>query len=222
MKYFSPAEDHALCRAYVKITTDPQLGTGQKATQFWGNVKTVFVDLLVRVDDDNVERDQEALMHRFKRNIQKHVNWYNHYFRRVRKENSSGTSYSDMCDLAAENFKVARGKTFLFLDCVPILQQLPKFDPMCEEIDEIVIDDDDDAECVVPEEEKKAAVVNLIGAPKWSSEDANQRASYDRYPYGTIGRRDIGYTTTRIKGIPTNNSTEKKRSSWNQTETELE
>jgi hypothetical protein len=57
---------------------------------------------------------------------------------------------------------------------------------------------------------------------KWSSEDANQRASYDRYPYGTINQRDIGYTTTRIKGIPTNNSTEKKGSSWNQTETELE
>jgi hypothetical protein len=104
MKHFSPAEDQALCRAYVNVTTDPQLGTGQKATQFWGNVKTVFDDLLVRVDDDNVERDQEARMHRFKRNIKKHVYWYNHYFRRVRKENLSGTLYSDMCDLAAENF----------------------------------------------------------------------------------------------------------------------
>jgi hypothetical protein len=41
---------------------------------------------------------------------------------------------------------------------------------------------------------------------KWSGEDANQRASYDSYPYGTKGRRDKGYTTTRIKGIPTNNS----------------
>jgi hypothetical protein len=62
MKNFSPAEDQALCRAYVNVTTDPRLGTGPKATQFWGNVKTVFDDLLVRVDDDNVERDQEAVI----------------------------------------------------------------------------------------------------------------------------------------------------------------
>lgn len=110
-------------------------------------------------------------MHRFKRYIQKHVNWYNQHFRRVKNEKLSGTSYSDLCDIAAENFKVAQGKAFLFLDCVPILQQLPKFDPMCKEIDEIVIDDDDvagGADDAVQEDEKKAVAVNLIGAPMGS------------------------------------------------------
>jgi hypothetical protein len=44
------------------VTSDPQLGTDQKARQFWGNVKAVFEDLLARVDDNVVERGQMALM----------------------------------------------------------------------------------------------------------------------------------------------------------------
>jgi hypothetical protein len=75
MNNISPAEDHALCKAYVNVNSDTLLGTGQKAMQFAGKVKTVFENLLSCVDDDVEERDQEAMMHRFKRNIQKHVNW---------------------------------------------------------------------------------------------------------------------------------------------------
>jgi hypothetical protein len=91
----------ALCKAYVNVASDPQVGTGQKAMQFWVNVKAVFEDLLVNVDDDFVERDQKALMHCFKHNIQNYVNWYNHHFSPAGKDNLSLSSFSDMCDHAA-------------------------------------------------------------------------------------------------------------------------
>jgi type IV secretory pathway VirB10-like protein len=73
-----------------------------------------------------------------------------------------------MLQMSAEIFKITHGKLFLFLDCLPILQQMPKFDPMCEKIEEIVIDDvDGDDDDVVPRD-KKPAAVNVIGAPMGS------------------------------------------------------
>jgi hypothetical protein len=61
MKNFSPSEDQALCKAYVNVTSDSQLGTGQKAMQFWYKVKAAFEDLLVHVDDDIVESSKMAV-----------------------------------------------------------------------------------------------------------------------------------------------------------------
>jgi hypothetical protein len=48
---------------------------GQKARQFWAKVGPFLRICLFNVDDDYVERDQKALMHRFKRKIQKHVSF---------------------------------------------------------------------------------------------------------------------------------------------------
>jgi len=171
-KNFTTHEDVLLCKAYVNISTNPVAGTGKKAKDFWKSIKETF-DALMKAEppEDNegiVERDQEALMNRFKRHIQKKMNVFNKYFKQVKQEGPSGTPYDEYIDLAMEKYLEEEGRPFPFKECVPILHQMPKFDPMVE-VEEIVIDDDDedddDGDPSTPNSDKKPAAVNSIGAP---------------------------------------------------------
>ena len=170
LRNFSKTEDVLLCKAFVNVSTNPVSGTGQKAKHFWGSIKDVFDALYisenVQETDGKVYRDQDALMNRFKRHIQKKVNVFNKYFKIVKQEGPSGTPYTEYIRLAMEKYLEEEGRPFLFEDCVPILHQMPKFDPMIE-VEEIEIDDDD-AEEEADESSsgnKKPAAVNKIGAP---------------------------------------------------------
>jgi hypothetical protein len=171
-KNFTTHEDVLLCKAYVNISTNPVAGTGKKAKDFWKGIKEKF-DELCKAEpppetEGTPERDQEALMNRFKRHIQKKMNVFNRYFKQVKQEAPSGTPYEEHIELAMERYLEEEGRPFPFKECVAILHQMPKFDPMFE-VEEIEIDDDDeeedDEDPSTPNSDKKPAAVNSIGAP---------------------------------------------------------
>jgi hypothetical protein len=171
-KNFTTHEDVLLSKAYVNISTNPVAGTGKKSKDFWKSIKEAF-DALMKAEppeenEATTERDQEALMNRFKRHIQKKTNVFNKYFKQVKQEGPSGTPYDEFIDLAMEKYLEGEGRPFPFKECVPILHQMPKFDPMVE-VEEIEIDDDEeddeDGDPSTPNSDKKPAAVNSIGAP---------------------------------------------------------
>jgi hypothetical protein len=72
-----------------------------------------------------------------------------------------------MLQIAAERFQTYEKKPFLFMECMPILQQMPKFDPMSA-MEEIVTDSDDN-NAAVQDGEKKLPAINVIGEPMGSN-----------------------------------------------------
>lgn len=161
-----------MCKAYVSASTNPLTGTGQKASEFWRQIKEKFDELYVsegvQEEGGREMRDQEALGNRFKRHIQRKVNIFNKYYKQVKQEGPSGTPESEKIALACERHLNEEGRPFLFKECVPILSVMPKFDPMAdyndsddeEEVIEIVDDDTS-----VTGGAAKPAAINTVGAP---------------------------------------------------------
>lgn len=160
-KNFSEKEDTFLCKAYVNISTDARVGNNQKATVFWQKVKAKFDEQLELAGIDGVERDVKSLTTRYKRHIMPAVGKFNQYLRLVKSKKPSGTPEGEYMDLAMEMFREMEKKDFSFKMCVPILQDLVKFEtiPSCD-IDEYLSSDDDE---IV--ESPPVAAVNYIAAP---------------------------------------------------------
>ena len=72
-------------------------------------------------------RDEMALYNRFKRHISKDVMLYCGYLARIQAKNKSGVSEADVELEALQLFVSTKGKSFRFLECVPILKQMPKY-----------------------------------------------------------------------------------------------
>jgi hypothetical protein len=109
------------------------------------------------------QRDPGSLMNRFQRQIQKNLNVFNKYYRRVKQEKPSGTPTEEgMLALVADTFRHEEGYPFIFMKCVPVLHVLPKFNPMLQ-VQEVDIDLTEDGE--EEDGDKKPAAVNHIGAP---------------------------------------------------------
>jgi hypothetical protein len=89
------------------------------------------------------QRSADALLNRFQRMIQKEMNIFNKHYRYILLSLPSGTVESEYIDKAAERFLEDEGRPFLYKDCVEVLHQLPKFDPMIYlEQDAVIVDDD--------------------------------------------------------------------------------
>jgi hypothetical protein len=65
----------------------------------------------------------------------------------------------------ADNYRDAEGHTFAFSHCVDVLHQLPKFNPMVDDVDR----SSDVVAEVLDGNKKPAASVNKIGAPMGAS-----------------------------------------------------
>jgi hypothetical protein len=108
------------------------------------------------------ERDVKSLTTRFQRHIAPHspnIQSCNRFLRQVKREKPSGTPEEEYIDLAIKKYEEATKKSFSYKSCVPILQDLPNYDPMCSNTD-IIFSSDDEGEDSPP-----VAAVNYIGAP---------------------------------------------------------
>ncbi len=145
-------EDLYLCQAYVNVSTDPTTGNNQKGDTFWARVAAKFAELRDEDDtfDDWPERDGNAVMNRFQRQIQKHTQLYNSFYSRVKAKNKSGTNEADYIAQAASDYLEAQGKPFPWTHCIEILHKIPKLDP---NMPDLTGDDSDDE------------AVNKIGDP---------------------------------------------------------
>ena len=142
--YMTPAEDELLARAYVNASEDPIVGADRKGSVFWTTVQQGYTQLFKEsglVIPGVTTRTMLSLKNRFQRNISPEVQQFNHHCKICKSNNPSGHTEDDIMRLAVENFLEVEGSAFRFIDCVPILQQMPKFNPM---LDDDSLDDDDD------------------------------------------------------------------------------
>jgi hypothetical protein len=156
---FSPEEDVAICRSFVNVSTDPVAGTDRKSSLFWAKVKTHYEAIL---ENDLGSgglvqlpiRSRESLKYRFTRKILPSTNTFNSYLRQIKVSPPSGTpTENGLIDLAKEAYRSGQGKTFLFTECVSILNKLPRFDIMASNF----VEEHDGV--------SNGASVNVIGAP---------------------------------------------------------
>lgn len=137
-------EDIALCKAYVNCTENPIVGNDQKADTFWNSVLAKYNILKATECDDNdvviVERDANSIRNRFQRTIAKTLREWNPFYKKIATDPPSGTPKEQWPGLASELYLDQYGRKFQFEHCVEILHQLPKFDPMVDDVS----DDDED------------------------------------------------------------------------------
>jgi hypothetical protein len=131
------------------------------------------------------ERDTESLRNRFQRQFQKKMNVYNKYYKQVKECPPSGVNTEEeFKKVAADTYRDAEGHAFPFHHCVEVLQQLPKFNPMVDDVDrsfDVAVHDFDG-------DKKPAASVNKIGAP--------MGASLKRPSGSTIAKKELLFKDT--------------------------
>jgi hypothetical protein len=143
-------EDVFLCIAFVNVSEDPVVGTGQKSKEFWSRVNKMFKELVKKRSSEleewvrNTNREETSMQNRFKKLIAKNVLLFNPYYSKVKKAKPSGMQEDDIRAEAAEQYLDFYNEQFKFMHCLDELWKLPKFDPM-QEVIEIGSDDEDDA-----------------------------------------------------------------------------
>jgi hypothetical protein len=96
------------------------------------------------------------------------MNVYNRYYKQVKERPPSGgvNTEEEIQKVAADNYRDAEGHAFAFFHCVEVLHQLPKFNPMVDDVDRslnVAVEDLDD------DKKPAASGVNKIGAPMGAS-----------------------------------------------------
>ena len=147
---YTTEEDLFICKAFVSVSTDPTHGTNQKGDDFWSKVAVKFADLQATESEVEVvghTRDGDSIMNRFQRQIQRAVNKFNKYYKEHKEVNPSGWNEEKFIQAATDSFLEHEGKPFKWQNCIAILHQMPKFNPMMahheEEDDNPGVGDDD-------------------------------------------------------------------------------
>ena len=129
---YSDEEDFLIAVAFVNITLDPIKGVGQKSDSFWTRIQEKFCLLQQKELDANdiIICPPNSIEQRWKKTIQKNVQLWNKHYRQLKSVPRSGWNEEMYTKEASKLFKSETGKQFRLEKCVPILQKLPKFDPM--------------------------------------------------------------------------------------------
>lgn len=136
---FSNDEDLFICKAFVNVSTDPTVGTGQKGKDFWDKVQAKFRE--IQTEEAEVEvvgntRTPHAIMNRWQRHIMPSMNKYNKYYKQHKDLNHSGWKEEDYIKAAAETYLEIMGQPFKWSHCVEVLHEMPRFHPMMAEYED--------------------------------------------------------------------------------------
>jgi hypothetical protein len=135
-KNFSPEEDILISRAFIAATENECEGANKKGDAFYERVLEKFLAIYKQetAEDEQDEvvlnRNASAIQNRWSRHINKDVQLFNGYYKRVKDSKPSGNNEDDIYNLAMEEYRVQEGSKFRFLNCIHILYQVPKFNPM--------------------------------------------------------------------------------------------
>jgi hypothetical protein len=104
-------EDLFLCIAFVNVSEDPVVGTGQKSKEFWSRVHKMFKELVKKCSSEleewvrNTNREETSMQNRFKKKkIAKNVLLFNPFYSQVKKAKPSGMQEDDIQAEAAEQY----------------------------------------------------------------------------------------------------------------------
>lgn len=144
---FTSEEDLFLCKAYVNVSTDPTVGTGQKGATFWDRVQEKFTSIVEEESEVKVlcaTRDSQSLMNRWQRHIMRHVNKFNKYYKQHKTPPKSGWNEEQYIKAASDRYLEMEGKQFKWSHCMETLHQMPRFNPMMAHHEAPEEDDDAD------------------------------------------------------------------------------
>ena len=131
---YSEDEDYLIACAYVNVSVDPIKGVGQKSETFWTRVLEKYVILSEKYHFENgVEipvRNKESIEQRWKKKISKPVQLWNKLYRQVKSLPQSGWNEDNYVEEAGKLYQEEVGEPFKCAKCLPVVHQLPKFDPM--------------------------------------------------------------------------------------------
>ena len=124
-------EDNALSTAFVSTSKDPIVGRGMTGVEFFSKMhrKWVILHRSADIKDKRYEqpRSLKQLICRWNKHIRKDMMIFLKHYRNVKNEKLSGYTEKEHIGMAADRFHDVVGKKFRFKECVPILQDLPKF-----------------------------------------------------------------------------------------------
>ena len=130
---FSSDEDLYISKAFVNVSTDPTVGTGQKGKDFWDRVQVKFREIQAEeaeVQVINYTRTATAIMNRWQRHILPAMNKYNKFYKEHKDLNHSGWKEEDYISAAADTYLEMIGAPFKWSHCVEVLHKMPRFHPM--------------------------------------------------------------------------------------------
>jgi hypothetical protein len=138
-KNFSPEEDILISRAFIAATENECEGANKKGDAFYERVLEKFLAIYKqetpedKQDEVVLNRNAAAIQNRWSRHINKDVQLFNGHYKRVKESKPSGYSSEDIITLALEEYRVQEGSKFRFIDCIPVLHAVPKFNPLIKQ-----------------------------------------------------------------------------------------
>jgi hypothetical protein len=130
-KYYSELEDLMLCKAWVNVSQNSQVGTNQTGPTFWKKIQETFTALMDSETDVGQQvyiRLPNSLTDRFQRNIQKETTRFNGYLKQRKLLNESGKSEDDVMNDGLKDYFQGTGKDFKWVHCLDQLWGCPQFD----------------------------------------------------------------------------------------------
>jgi hypothetical protein len=198
---FTELEDISICRAYVNVSTNAVVGSGQKSITMWAKIYDVYTADIDRnrqyMEDNvkNVRRGLEAIKNRFDKKIKKEVRLFNPYYKRVVDADPSGTDTEKQWEMALEEFREQEGFPFQFRHCCEdLLWTCPSFDPakLVDSNDIIDITDEDNAVDVAPASLPASSVKIKMEGKEINNTLGNvMGANMARPPYGTKAAKKL-------------------------------
>ncbi len=113
---------------------DPIKGVGQKSDTFWTQVHENFLILSQKHFSENClempMRTKESIEPCWKKKISKCVQHWYKFYRQLKSVDRSGWNKEKCIEEAGNLYSLEVGEIFKYAKCVPVLQKLPKFDPI--------------------------------------------------------------------------------------------
>ena len=121
--------------AFVNVSQDSAKSTNNDMSEFWDRIHSSYLELSKNCPECQKQphRPASSLRSRWQKHIQKTVNRFNYYYKRLKEVPKSGWNDDKYYEEAMENFLEAEGKRFPFVKCCKFLHGIPKFDPMLKE-----------------------------------------------------------------------------------------
>jgi hypothetical protein len=166
-------EDYLIACAYMIASVDPIKGVGQKSETFWTQVLEKYVILSEKyLSENGVEipvRNKESIEQRRKKKISRPVQLWNKFYRQVKSLPQSEWNEDNYVEEAGKLYQEEVGEPFKCAKCVPVVHQLPKFDPMITSVvshssPDDAADDDSNACDVVRNPPRRGNVTNTAPA----------------------------------------------------------
>lgn len=154
---FSKEEDLFICKAWINVTTDPTVGSGQTGKVFWQRVHEQYNKLYEQEAEVVVTagRSWESVRDRFQKQIQKTTMKFIQYYTQVKSQHPSGWTVDMIVKQAEGVYQELEKKSYKFGHCIETLMAVPKFNPDLEGNEEYDSDNGGG---------KPAAKTNKVGA----------------------------------------------------------